>query len=41
MPERRRLAGLLAFVKDVEPDFFNRLVLKYGEKVSEVAHFES
>jgi RNA-directed DNA polymerase len=40
-PERRRLAGLLAFVKDVEPDFFNSLVLKYGEKVSKAAHFKS
>jgi RNA-directed DNA polymerase len=40
VPERRRLAGLLAFVKDVEPEFFNRLALKYGEKVSKAAHFK-
>lgn len=36
--ERTRLAGLLAHVKDIEPDFFNRLVLKYGEKVLKAAH---
>jgi RNA-directed DNA polymerase len=27
--ERRRLAGTLAFVKSVEPEFINRLFLKY------------
>lgn len=31
---RARLAGLLAYVKDIEPAFFNRLVLKYGDRVS-------
>lgn len=30
--ERAQLAGLLAYAKDCEPAFFNRLVLKYGEK---------
>lgn len=28
--DRRRLAGHLAFVESIEPDFINRLVLKYG-----------
>ena len=28
--ERERLAGLLAFATDIEPDFLNALVLKYG-----------
>lgn len=37
---QRRLAGLLAYINDVEPDFFNRLVLKYGQKVSQAAHFQ-
>jgi RNA-directed DNA polymerase len=41
IPEQRRLAGLLSFVKDVEPHFFNRLVTKYGEKVSKVAQFKN
>ena len=32
-PEARsRLAGWLAFARDVEPEFIDRLVLKYGEK---------
>jgi RNA-directed DNA polymerase len=35
--ERNRLAGLLAYVRDIEPAFFNRLVLRYGAKVSEAA----
>ena len=33
--ERSELSGRLAFVKDVEPAFFNRLVLKYGNLVSQ------
>jgi RNA-directed DNA polymerase len=32
--DRARLAGLLAHVKDIEPAFFNRLVVKYGVKAS-------
>ena len=32
--ERTQLAGLLAHVKDLEPAFFNRLVLKYGDGAS-------
>ncbi len=37
-PEAKvRLAGLLAYVQDIEPAFFNRLVVKYGEKVSRAA----
>jgi RNA-directed DNA polymerase len=30
--ERRRLAGLISFIRSVEPDFVNRLILKYGSK---------
>jgi len=30
--QREHLAGLLAFVLDVEPDFYNRLALKYGAR---------
>ena len=33
-----RLAGLLAYVQDIEPAFFNRLVVKYGERVAKAAH---
>jgi RNA-directed DNA polymerase len=29
--DRAILAGLIAFIRDVEPQFFNRLVIKYGE----------
>jgi len=32
--ERERLKGYLAYVKDVEPDFYNRLVLKYSDKIT-------
>jgi RNA-directed DNA polymerase len=33
-PERPKLAGLIAYVTGFEPDFMNRLILKYGpEKV--------
>lgn len=39
-PQRKRLAGLLAYVKDIEPEFFNRLVLRYGEQVAQAAHFK-
>jgi RNA-directed DNA polymerase len=28
--ERRRLAGLLGYCQMIEPDFVNRLILKYG-----------
>jgi RNA-directed DNA polymerase len=28
--ERKRLAGLLAYCKSIEPDFINRLILKFG-----------
>jgi hypothetical protein len=31
--ERAKLAGLLAFVNDVEPDFLARLKVKYGEEL--------
>lgn len=31
--EQAYLGGLLAFVQDVEPDFFHRLVGKYGDKL--------
>lgn len=30
--ERCRLAGSIAFIRSVEPDFVNRLILKYGPK---------
>jgi RNA-directed DNA polymerase len=39
--ERARLAGLLAHVRDVEPAFFNRLVLKYGDKASSACRLSS
>jgi RNA-directed DNA polymerase len=29
-PEREELAGLLAFAIDIEPDFLNALIIKYG-----------
>lgn len=29
----QKINGYLAFIKDVEPDYYNSLVLKYGEKV--------
>jgi len=32
--ERSRLAGLLSYVKSIEPDQLNSLVLKYGQTVS-------
>jgi Reverse transcriptase (RNA-dependent DNA polymerase). len=32
--EKQRLKGYLAFIKDVEPDFYNRLVLKYGDVIT-------
>ncbi len=32
--DRAKLAGWLAFIRDVEPSFFNRLVLKYGQTVA-------
>ena len=36
---RKHLSGLLAFILDVEPDFYNRLVLKYGaETVNAALH---
>lgn len=36
---RRTLAGLLAYVRSIEPDFINRLVLKYGsERVRTAMH---
>ena len=31
--ERRKLAGLIAFARSVEPDFVNALILKYGPEV--------
>jgi RNA-directed DNA polymerase len=35
--ERRKLAGLLAFARSVEPDFINALILKFGpERVADV-----
>lgn len=34
---RMKLGGLLAFVLDVEPDFYNRLALKYGAKLVDAA----
>ena len=35
--EKRRLAGLLAFARSIEPDFINALILKYGpERIGEV-----
>ena len=36
--EKGYLSGYLSFILDVEPDFFNRLVLKYGAKVVSNAH---
>jgi RNA-directed DNA polymerase len=30
--DRHRLAGLISFIRSVEPDFVNRLILKYGSK---------
>ena len=30
--ERSRLAGLISFIRSVEPDFVNRLILKYGSR---------
>jgi RNA-directed DNA polymerase len=34
--ERRRLAGLIAFARSIEPDFMNALILKFGlERISE------
>ena len=39
--ERRRLAGMLAFVKSVEPTFINRIIVKYGaERVGEAMRME-
>tara|TARA_R110002012_G_scaffold302549_2_gene503770 strand:+ start:259651 stop:260394 length:744 start_codon:yes stop_codon:yes gene_type:complete len=29
--DRSRIAGMIAFAKDVEPDFYQRLIQKYGE----------
>ena len=28
--QRRRLAGMLGFIRDIDPDFINSLILKYG-----------
>ena len=30
--ERQSLAGLLAYCRSIEPDFINRLILKYGNQ---------
>ena len=30
--EKRSLAGYLAYIQDVEPDFLNALILKYGKR---------
>jgi RNA-directed DNA polymerase len=32
--EKSRLSGWLAYIRDVEPAFFNRLVVKYGKRVA-------
>lgn len=32
-PEIASLSGLLAFCKDVEPDFFNKVMIKYGSEI--------
>jgi len=36
--EKGYLSGYLSFILDVEPDFFNRLVLKYGAEIVSTAH---
>ena len=36
--EKGYLSGYLSFILDVEPDFFNRLVLKYGAELVSRAH---
>ena len=36
--EKAYLSGYLSFILDVEPDFFNRLVLKYGAELVSRAH---
>ena len=39
--ERRRLAGMLAFVKGVEPTFINRIIVKFGaDRVAEAMRME-
>jgi hypothetical protein len=35
MPEIHQLRGYLSFIKDVEPNFYTRLVIKYGSEVIE------
>lgn len=36
--EKSYLQGYLSFILDVEPDFFNRLALKYGGELVNIAH---
>jgi len=39
--EKRRLAGLLAFARSIEPDFVNALILKFGtERIAEVQNLQ-
>ena len=36
--QRKYLSGYLSFILDVEPDFYNRLALKYGAELVSKAH---
>jgi len=39
--ERRRLAGLLAFARSIEPDFINALIMKFGpERIAEAQQMQ-